>query len=95
MTQVDMTAPATLCRTAGDTSALRRGKFDQAVAVAHGPFVIMAHGYLAQPQAKRPAFWIRSAERNVMPAEIEETMRRWRDRSNGADDAARGGFRVR
>ncbi|MDB5678983.1 hypothetical protein [Sphingomonas bacterium] len=87
MIQVDMTAPATLCRTTGDSSASRSGKVNEAVAVAHGPFVIMAHGYLAQPLAKRSAFWIRSAQRNVMPAEIEETMRRWHDRSNGADQS--------
>jgi hypothetical protein len=90
MTQVDMTAPATLCRTTLAPSQRRLGTADEAVAVAHRPFVIMAHGYLAQSAADRPAFWIRSARRNVMPAEIEEAMHYWSYHSTGTDDDRSG-----
>lgn len=85
--QIDMNAPATLCRIKESSVDARPGKSRDAVVVARGPFLIMAHGYLAQTSEDRPAFWIKSAGRNVMPAEIEEVMRVWQGGGTDAKDA--------
>ena len=64
---VAMNAPATLMRVVED----------EAVMVARGPFVIMAHGLLAIPADHRDGFWIETPDGDVSAADTEAALSAW------------------
>ena len=78
MPQITMHEPAMLYRKMGDIT--QPGRRDWETVVARGPFIVMAHGYLAFDPEHRASFCIRSETREVTPEEIEQAVRDWNGR---------------
>jgi hypothetical protein len=76
--QITMHEPAMLYRKMSEVG--QPGRRDWETVVARGPFIVMAHGYLAFDPEHRASFCIRSETREVSPEEIEQAVRDWNAR---------------
>ena len=86
MPKTVMNTPSILYRMVGndDVSEPR----ERRVAIAKGPFIIMAYGYLSLSLEKRRSAWINCPHGDVMPDEIETVMRQWNQHMKLTPDPA-------